>query len=529
MSKQTKVITYDSPELHNRIAEGVTAVYEVAKAAYGPGAGTAFLELPYGDPLISRDGVTNVEKVYLEDPIANKAARTIVQASKKSNRKVGDGTSAVVILSYHLYKEARQLIAAGTNKMEVARLLQKTATQVIEQIDLIKEPVTDELLQHVATISAGDEAVGHMIADVIKEVGTDGGVTVEDFAGVGIYNELVDGFYFRKGFTNINLINDPSNLESQHQDVDIFITEKKMATTVDIAPILEKFIAAGGKGKDLVLVGDVSEEVLGVLLLNRMHGTVNVTVVDVPVYGPLRSLTLDDLALLTGGKVYPGGASPSDFSIDILGTAQKVTINEFSTTIIGGEGAREDVEARVAELHQQLEEADAASTVEALKGRLARLTGKVAIVRVGGATEIEQGEVKLRVQDAICAVQAAIKEGVVPGGGVTLARLSQDQPLFTDAFNKPFAILAENAGYDASHAGWKLLDIGTLLTLDPFWLGYDFKNTPDDYELTDLMKAGIVDPASVVKETVANAASVVAKLITVGVDISLADRAEKHD
>lgn len=519
MSKLTKTITYGQ-EMHTKIANGAEAVYQVAKAAYGPAAGTAFIELPYGDPLISRDGVTNVEKVYLEDPIENKAARTIIQASKKNNRKVGDGTTAVVILAYHLYKEAQKLMNAGHNRMEVARLLEETATEVVEQIDELKKPVTDELLQHVAMVSAGNAAIGQMIADVIKEVGTDGGVTVEDFAGTGIYGEIVDGFYFRKGFTNVNLTKDPSNLESRHQDVDIFITEKKMATTADIAPILDKFVTTGGQGKDLVLVGEVSEEVLGLLLLNRMRGVINVTVVDLPVYGAMRALSMDDLALTTGGKVYAQGANPGDFDVSTLGVAKQVTINEYSTAIIGGDGAKEDVQARVDELHAQLAEAESPGTVQALKERLARLTGKVAIVRVGGATEVEQGEVKLRVQDAICAVQAAIKDGIVPGGGVTLARAQTT--FFQDSYTQPFSILVENAGLDASQALWKLLEKD-----GEAWYGYNLRLST--LQLTDLLAAGIIDPASVVKETVRNATSVVAKLITVGVDISITDRSEKHD
>lgn len=517
MSKLTKDIVFGQ-ELQSKIAAGIEKVYQVAKAAYGPGAGNALLELPYGDPLISRDGVTNVEKVYLADAVENMAARTIVQASKKNNRKVGDGTSAVVILAYHLYQEAYKLMAAGHNQMEVSRLLEQTAHEVIEQIDKIKKPVTDELLQQVAVVSAGDEAIGQMIADVIKEVGIDGGVTVEDFPGVGIYNELVDGFYFRKGFSNINLINDPTNLESRHENVDIFITEKKMATTADIAPILEKIIAAGGKGKDLVLVGDVSEEVLGVLLLNRMRGIMNVTVVDVPVYGPMRSLTLEDLALVTGGTVYVHGANPSDFTIDMLGGAKQVTIDEFSTTIIGGEGASEDVEKRIADLHQQMLEADSPGTISALKDRLAKLTGKVAIVRVGGATEVEQKEVKLRVEDAICAVQAAIKDGVVPGGGVTLARITTKY--FSNAFQQPFRCLVENDGENVDKALWRLLEAED-------WYGYDLR-TQVHYPI-NLLTAGIIDPASVVKETVRNATSVISKLITVAVAEILTDREQKHD
>lgn len=521
MSKASKDIVFGR-ELDQRIAQGIENVYQVAKAAYGPGAGNAFLELSYGDPLISRDGVTNVEKVYLEDAIENMAARTVIQTSRKSNRKVGDGTSAVVILAYHLHQEARKQIAAGFNRMEVARNLEKTAIHIIDKLNDMKIDVTPDLLRHVAVVSAGDQAIGAMIADVITKIGIDGGVTVEDFPGVGIYNELVDGFYFRKGFTNVNLITDPTNLESRHENADIFISEKRLSTTADIAPLLETIIKQCGKGKELVLVGDVSEEVLGVLMLNRMHGTINVAVVDMPIFGALRSLALDDLAAVTGGKVYPSGANPSDFSLDMLGGAKQVIINEFSTTIIGGDGAAEDVAVRIADLKAQLEEANTTNGSDIIRERLARLTGKVAIVRVGGATEVEQGEVKLRVQDAICAVQAAIKHGIVPGGGVALARLANNNMPFASVFTVPFSILVENAGFDPSEALWKVMR-------KPTWYGYDLRETDFSYKPIDLLKAGIIDPASVIVETVRNASSVVAKLITASVAVTYADREQKHD
>jgi chaperonin GroEL len=519
MTKLSRKVTFGE-ELQTKIAKGIEDTYLVAKAAYGPGGGNVMLENPYGDPLISRDGVTNVERVYLEDPDENMAARTVVQASRKSNKKVGDGTTVSVILAYHLYKEARKLVSGGYDKMEVSRLLSRTAQDIIKQLDKMKKPVDDKLLRHVAVVSSGDEAIGSMIADVISDVGVDGGVTVEDFAGIGIYNEIVDGFYFRRGFSNVNLINDPTNLESRHTDVDILISDKKMATTSDIAGVLEKIVAAGGKGKDIILVGDVSEEVLGVLLLNRMHGIINVVPVDIPVFGAMRSLTLEDLALVTGGKVYQSGSNPSDFDISMLGEASKVIINEFSTTIIGAKGAQEDLEVRVKELRQQLHEAESPITSEALRDRLSKLTGKIAILRVGGATEVEQGEVKLRVQDSICAVQAAIKDGIVPGGGVALARTTSES--FSEAFKQPFKELVENAGYNKEQALWNALE-------KPTWYGYDLKKSNFSYKPVNLLRAGIVDPASVVKEAVQNAASVASKLITVNASVSFADREQKHD
>ena len=517
-TKQTRTVVFGE-ELQSKINKGVEQIYQVAEAAYGPKAGNVLIEQPYGDPLVSRDGVTNVEKVFLKDPVENQAATIIKQASKKSNKKVGDGTTAVVILAYHLYKEARKLISGGHNQMEVARKLKETAADAIKQIDELKKPVTDKILRHVANISAGDEAIGEMIADVIQEVGIDGGVTLEDFAGVGIYNEIVDGFYFRRGFTNINLTTDPTNLESRHDNVRILLSEKRLTTATDIAPILEKIVSSGIR--ELVIVGDVGEEALGVLLLNRLKGIITTTVVDAPVYDSMKSLFLEDLAIVTDGKVLLPGANPSDFEVDWLGAAGKVIVNEFSTTILDGDGDKKKIKERIKEIRSQLEGTDSEITREVVQGRLSRLAGKVAIIRVGGATEAEQGEVKLRVQDAICAVQAAIKDGIVPGGGVTLARI---KPLaFSGAFSAPFKTLVGNAGYNSEKA------LGELLNNADAWKGYNLKVEDFNYKPVDLLRAGVVDPASVMKEVVQNATSVVSQLITIKSSIYYTDREQKLD
>lgn len=515
--KQARVVV-TGDELNSKILSGVEKIYQVAKTAYGPKSGNVVIEQVYGDPLVSHDGVTNVEKVFLKDPIENQAAAILKQASKKSNKKVGDGTTGVVILAYHLYKEARRLIADGTNPMEVSRLLKETAADAVLQLDKMKTPVKGGLLSHVANISAGDPDIGSMIADVIEDVGIDGGVTIEDFAGAGIYNEIVDGFYFRKGFTNINLVKDPSNLESKLDNVRILISEKRLQTATDIAPILEKVVASGTR--ELLIVGDVGEEALSVLILNRLNGVITTTVVDAPVYDAMRSLFMEDLALYTDAKTVLPGSNPSDFNVDMLGAAEKVIVNEHSTTILGGDGDEDSIRARVNELREQLAEAESEVTVDALKGRLSRLSGKVAIVRVGGSVEAEQQETKLRVQDAICAVQAAIKDGVVPGGGLSLARI---KPLaFEGAFQAPFRTLVENAGYNPAEAIWKALQKGT-------WYGYNLRDENFDYKPVDLLKAGVVDPTSVMKEVVLNASSVVSQLISIKASIYHADRSAKID
>lgn len=520
MSKISRDV-WHGRELQEKLDIGVEKVYEVAKSAYGPAAGNAILEINYGFPQISRDGVTNVRKVYLEDAVENMAARTIVQASEKSNKLVGDGTTAVVILAYHLYKEAMSLIGSGHNRMEISRQLRKVADEVIQEVDKMKIETTPELSRHVARVSASDEAIGDMIADVIENVGLEGNIIVEEFDGIGSYTENVDGFYFRKGFSNEFLINNITALESRMNDVDIFITAKPLKTAADLNPILNEIIKHGGRGAEVLIIGDVSDEALATLALNKVKENIYPTLVDVPVHGPMRSLFLDDIAAAVGAKVFSPGANASSFTIDMLGGAKKVITNSYSTTIIEGEGIKEDVDSRVADLRKQLKEAESIVDQEEVRKRLSALTGKIAIVRVGAPTETDRGEVQLRVEDAIAATQSAVRDGIVPGGGVCLARVKSSS--FETAFKAPFKELIDNAGYNTEQALFKILESKSV------WHGYDLRVPEFEYKTVDLLKKGIIDPSEVIKETVRNAVSVVSTLITATIGLTFADRESKAD
>jgi chaperonin GroEL len=438
-------------------------------------------------------------------------ARGAVQASKQSNKQVGDGTTATVILSYHLYRAARRMIGAGINRMVVERKLNNLVDEVTKYVEQNSVAATPEILRAVARVSCGDKAMGELIAQVLADIGADGGITVEDYAGDGVYPEVVDGFYWAKGYTSIQLINNPAKLESRFQDVAVLITEKRLATTPDIAPILDKIVGAGIT--DLVIVGEVDQEALSVLAAVRSQGLLTATPVDIAAFGGARSLMLDDLALVTGGQSLLPGVPAKDFQVGWLGTASKVIIGPNSTTIIGGEGEAEDIQSRVQELETQLDEATTPSDKEAIRGRLGRLRGKVAIMHVGGASDIEQRETKLRVQDAVCAVQAAGRGGVMPGGGVALALAPVTE--FKDALEAPFKDLMANAGYNAE-AQISQLDSNKL------WKGFDVTTTV--LTPVDLLKVGIVDPAPVVTETVRNAVSVVGKIIIGSVGITYEDR-----
>lgn len=511
MSKLTRNVVFGD-ELHSKINSGFLKVYNVAKESYGPNAGNALIEYPYGDPEISRDGVNNVRKLKFEDAVENATAAIATQASKRSDVSVGDGTTASVILAYHLYTAGRKLVAAGNNQMVVSKQITEAADKAVAEIDKIKQPLGKDMLNKVATTSAGDEAIGELIADTIQSVGADGGVTIEDFAGRGIYNEIVEGFYFRKGLVSAYLAKDPANLESKHYNVPILVLDKQLSVQQEAAEMLDKLV---GKFNELVIIGSVTGDALAFLVQLRLSQKMLISIVDPPYES--RSFFLEDLALLTGATVITEGLNAYEFTPDMLGFAAKVVINTISTTVLGSDGAKEAVEQRISELQKQLEESTSPIDIEMIRKRLAWLNGKVAIIRVGGASEIEQKEVKLRVVDAVAAAQAALKDGIVPGGGTTLARLEVG---FKEAFEAPFKQLAANSGANSERLLAKVQE-------SPAGHGFNLRDITD--EPVDLIKAGVVDPALVVKEVITNAASVAAKLLTTSSGIVLVERSEKKD
>jgi chaperonin GroEL len=512
MSKLVKDVIFGD-ELHAKIASGFLKTYNVAKESYGPNAGNALIEYPYGDPLISRDGVTNVQKLNFEDAIENATKQIVTQASKHNDQTVGDGTTASVILAYHLYTFGRKLVAAGANQMVVSKQIIEAGNKAVTEVDKLKIPLDPKMLSKVATTSAGDDAIGELVADTINTIGADGGVTLEDFAGRGVYNEIVEGFYFRKGLVSAYLAKDPTNLESRHFKVPILILDKQLSEQGEAAELMERIINKGQK--ELVIVGAVVGDALAFIVQLRLSNKLIVSIVDPPYEA--RSLFLEDLALMTDATVLTEGFDINDFGFEMCGFAAKAVITTSGTTLLGADGAQKNIDKRVEELHKQLKEASSPIDIEMIRGRLSRLTGKVAIIRVGGATETEQKEVKLRVQDAVGAAQAALKEGVLPGGGTVLARLNVG---FKEAFEAPFKQLATNSGSNAE----KLL---YLLQSAPEGYGFDLRNLTE--KPINLLKAGVIDPALVVKEVIINASSVAAKLLTTSSGITLKDRDEKHD
>lgn len=489
-------------------------MYEVARAAYGPKAGNVMYEhnWPVGAAKISRDGVTNLKKVTLKDRAANIAAAAVRQASEKNNAVAGDGTTAVAILTYHLYMAGRKLIASGHNQMEVAKQIEDTAAKAIEYIDSIKKEMTDEDLLSVAKVSSGDDAIAELLSNTVKEVGSEGGVTVEEHTGLGVYAEVVDGFYMRKGFTDVRLIKDVGSLSSDFENVPIFLVDKVISEAREMATIINKVVGAGYK--EILILGEVIHDALEFLAKQRSSSIIIATVAGIPATAGMKSIVLDDLALLTGGRVYQQGESAANFTLEDLGAAKRVVVEELNTTIIEGAGELEPIKHRLSELEKQLNAEMAAVTTAALKDRISRLKGKVGIVKVGAPTDIDREELRLRIDDAVCALQAARKEGTVPGGGTTLARVTGTP--FDEVLQKLFIELLTNAGDKSEYKLGKMLE-------KPVGYGYDLKNPTD--EPIDLRKAGILDPALVIKEVVRNAASVASKLITTTVVITFSDEA----
>lgn len=516
LSKESRSVVTEQ-ELHQGIVNGVNKVYELAAAGYGPGAGNVLIEQKYGDPLLSRDGVTNIQRLYLENAVENMAARAVIQTSSMNNRKVGDGTTAVALLTRNLYLEGRKLVAAGYKRMEVAKMLKQIGYDVISQVERLSVPFTKTMLLKVAETSTGDKAIAQMLDEIFVELGHDAGVVVESYGGSEVYSETVDGFYFDKGFTKVGLTNQPSNLKSVHEgSVPILISEKNLATKADIGPVLQTLVK--NKVREVILIGQVSDEVVEVLAANWMAGSICVTPVDVPAYEGMRTIFMDDLALLTDADVYVPGANGDDFDVSMLGYAKKVVIDTRSTKIIGADGSKAVVAERVKELKEQLKTSTSQIDIDIIRDRISRLNGKLAIIHVGAPTEMEREELKLRIDDAVCAIRAAFKDGVVPGGGVTLARVKAGQ--LNSAYQNLIKLLAENAGENPERILMTVQDAKD-------WYGYDLKRvgkTP-----VNLVTAGVLDPTLVVTEIVRNANSIAASLITTSAGTVFVDRESKID
>ncbi|HWB39326.1 MAG TPA: chaperonin GroEL [Candidatus Saccharimonadales bacterium] len=515
-----KKVFYDA-DARTRVLAGAEILYNAVKTTMGPKGRNVVISKTFGAPTVTHDGVTVAKGVELADAddetLGYKVgAELIKQAASKMNDVAGDGTTTVTVLTYHILNEANKLIAAGHNPMLLRKGLESAATDVISQLEKLAEPIEGkkQRVAEVATISAGDAEIGALIADVIDKVGKDGVVTVEEGQGLALESEVVEGFTFDRGFVSPYMVTDTARMEAVYDRPAIVITDKKIASVQEFLPLLEKLAQAGKK--DLVLIAeDVEGEALGTLILNRLKGVFNTLAIKAPAFGDRRKDILNDIAVLTGAQVITDdrGMTFENVELDVVGSARRVIANKDETTIIEGGASAADVKARIAQLDTQIDAATSEYDKEHLEKRRAALSGKVAVIKVGGATETEIEEKKFRVDDAVHAVKAALAEGIVPGGGVTLVNLAggidatdPGAQLLKNALEQPFRILMDNAAVNADE----------FLPQVKSGKAGQGVNVNDPTKLVDLKSAGVVDPARVTKEAIQNATSIAGTAMTMG-------------
>lgn len=520
-----KKVFYDD-DARKRVLGGAEILYNAVKTTMGPKGRNAVISKSFGAPTVTHDGVTVAKGVELVDAddetLGYKVgAELIKQAASKMNDVAGDGTTTVTVLTYNILYEANKLIAAGHNPMLLRKGLDAAAQDVIKKLGGLAEDIQGKQsrVAEVATISAGDPEIGKLIGDVIGKVGKDGVVTVEEGQGLELESEVVEGFTFDRGFVSPYMVTDAARMEAVYDKAAVVITDKKISSIQEFLPLLEK-LAQTGK-KDMVLIADdVEGEALGTLILNRLKGVFNTVAVKAPAFGDRRKDVLNDIAILTGATVITEdqGMTFENVDLDVVGSARRIIVNKDETTIIEGGGSPAEITARIKQISAQTAAATSEYDKENLEKRSAALSGKVAVIKVGGATETEIEEKKFRVDDAVHAVKAALAEGIVPGGGVTLINLAQGikttandsvaagAQLLQDALEQPFRILLSNAGLNPDE--WL-----PKVRAGKAGQGVDVS---EGKALVDLKSKGIVDPARVTKEAIQNAVSIAGTSITMG-------------
>jgi chaperonin GroEL len=522
-----KKVFYDE-DARRRVLGGAEILYNAVKTTMGPKGRNVVISKAFGAPSVTHDGVTVAKGVDIADvddeTLGYKVgAELIKQAANKMNDVAGDGTTTVTVLTYHILNEANKLIAAGHNPMLLRKGLEAAAADVLAHLSTMAEDIQGNRsrVAEVATISAGDSQIGDLIAEVIEKVGKEGVITVEEGQGLSLESEVVEGFTFDRGFVSAYMVTDTSRMEAVYDKPAVVITDGKISSIQEFLPLLEK-LAQSGK-KDLVLIAeDVEGEALGTLILNRLKGVFNTVAIKAPAFGDRRKDILNDIAILTGAQVITEdqGMTFENVGLEVVGTARKVIVTKDETTIIEGDGSPAEVAARIKQINTQVAAASSEYDKENLEKRRAALSGKVAVIKVGGATETEIEEKKYRVDDAVAAVKAALDEGVVAGGGVTLVNLissittsdndddavTAGKSLLKKALEQPFRILLANSGLNADE-----------------WLPQVKKgktgqgvNVNDPNKLVDLKAVGVVDPARVTKEALMNAVSIAGTSMTMG-------------
>ncbi|NHZ70843.1 MAG: chaperonin GroEL [Proteobacteria bacterium] len=508
-------------EARRGLQAGVDKLADTVKVTLGPKGRNVVLEKKWGSPTITNDGVTIAKEIELDDPFENMGAQLAKEVANKTNDVAGDGTTTATVIAQAMVADGLRLVTAGANPMEMRRGIEEAVTSVVASIEELATPVSSDdrdAIAYVASNSAADAAIGLPIADAMRKVGNEGVITVEDSQTFGVDLEFTEGMQFDKGYISPYFITDADRQEAVLDDPYILIANSKIGSVQDLVPVLEKVMQSGKSV--LIIAEDIEGEALATLVVNKIRGTFNSVAVKAPGFGERRKAQLQDIAILTGATVISEevGLKLDGVTLDMLGTARKVVISKDDTTIVEGAGSQADVEARVKQIRQEIDNSDSDWDREKLSERLAKLSGGVAVIKVGAATEVELKEKKHRIEDAIQATRAAVDEGIVPGGGVALLRSqgavdklrgkSDDwkagRQIVRRALESPIRQIAINAGFE----GGVVVD----KVLNEHEGNEGFNAATGVYE--DLIKAGIIDPAKVTRSTLQNAASIAALLIT---------------
>ncbi|MGI6764530.1 MAG: chaperonin GroEL [Anaerovoracaceae bacterium] len=506
-------------EARKKLLTGVDKLAGTVKITLGPKGRNVLLEKKYGSPLITNDGVTIAREIELEDAYENMGAQLVKEVATKTNDVAGDGTTTATLLAQAIIREGFKNVAAGANPMILKKGIQGAVEVAVEEIKKISIPVKGKQeVAQVASISAGDEEIGNLIADAMEKVGTDGVITVEESKSIGTTLEVVEGMQFDRGYLSAYMVTDAEKMEAVLSDPYILITDKKITNIQDILPILEQIVQQGKKL--LIIAEDVEGESLATIVVNKLRGTFECVAVKAPGFGDRRKAMLADIATLTGGTVISDelGYDLKEATLDMLGRAATVKVNKDNTVIVDGAGNPDDIKARIAQIKTQIEETTSDFDREKLQERLAKLSGGVAVIQVGAATETELKEKKLRIEDALNATRAAVEEGIVAGGGTAFINVIPSVAKYVDGLNgdmktganiimraleEPIRQIAENAGLEGS------VVVAKVKSEKP-GVGFNVENE----KCEDMVKAGIVDPAKVTRSALQNAASASSMLLT---------------
>lgn len=527
-----KEIRYEE-EARQKVKAGVEKLAAAVKITLGPKGRNAILEKKFGAPTVTKDGVTVAKEIELEDPFENIGAQLVREVASKTSDVAGDGTTTATVLAEAIFREGLRNITAGANPMFLKRGIEKAINTVVEELRRMSKPTQKkEEIAQVGTISANnDPEIGQMIAEAMEKVGKEGVITVEEGKGTKLELKLVEGMQFDRGYISPYFITDPDKMEVVLENVRILLYDKKISSVKPLLPILEQVVREGGSL--LVIAEDVEGEALATLVVNKLKGVLNCCAVKAPGYGDRRKAMLEDIAILTGGRVISEdkGMKLENTTISDLGKAKKVKVDKENTTIIEGAGDKSMIQARMNQIRKEIEEATSDYDKEKLQERLAKLAGGVAVIYVGAPTEPEMKEKKARVEDALHATKAAVEEGILPGGGVAYVRaikrveelekkLEGDEKIgariVRNALEAPLRQIAMNAGYDGSVVFHKVLEA------DNPNIGFDANKG----EIVDMMEAGIIDPTKVVRVALENAGSVASLLLTS--DVLVVEKPEKE-